>query len=90
LIVSADTFPAVATALLALFLNKSPAITGNIPNQNWFSALGCPDQMIDDQVEAVFISLVFHYQSMSYIMSLLYSTFYLSASVFFTCRQAKA
>ena len=48
------------TALLAFLLNQIAAVPGNISHQNGFSAFGGPDQMIEDQVDAVFISLIFH------------------------------
>ena len=40
--------------------NQIAAIPGNISDQNWFSAFGGPDQVIEDQMQAVFISLIFH------------------------------
>jgi hypothetical protein len=47
-------------ALFTFILYESTAIICYITNQNRLSALGCPDQMIDDQVYPVFISLIFH------------------------------
>jgi len=41
----------------------SLAVLGNGTPKHSFTALGIPDQVIDDQVDAVFISLILHVET---------------------------
>lgn len=43
-----------------LLFNEGTAVLRNGATQHGFPSLGTPDQMVDDQVDAVFISLIFH------------------------------
>ncbi len=46
---------------LSTFLfNEGTTVLRNGATQNGFASLGAPDQVVNDQVDAVFISLIFH------------------------------
>lgn len=50
----------------ALLLNKDLTFLGDGATQYRFAALGTPDQVVDDKVDAVFISLVIHVEIVAY------------------------
>jgi len=45
---------------LALFFKELATVGGNTVDQNRLAPLGTPDEVIDNQVNSVFISLIFH------------------------------
>ena len=44
----------------ALLLDKSAALGGDVATQDGFTSLRAPDEMVDDEVNAVFVSLIVH------------------------------
>jgi hypothetical protein len=48
------------TLLRTLLLNKGLAVFGDTAPKHSLTALGTPDQVVDDKVDAVFISLVIY------------------------------
>jgi hypothetical protein len=53
-------------AFSALLFDKCTTVLGNGATQHRLTALGTPDQVVDDKVDAVFISLVFHVDIVAY------------------------
>jgi hypothetical protein len=54
------------TLLGTFLLDEGLAVLGDSPTQHRFAALGTPDQVVDDKVDAVFISLIFHVDIVAY------------------------
>jgi hypothetical protein len=53
-------FQHVPALLSTLLLDEGLAVFGDTPPKYGFTALGTPDQVVDDKVDAVFISLIIH------------------------------
>ena len=49
-----------------LLLDEQATVLGNRAAKDRFAPLGTPDEMVDDKVDTVFISLVFHVDTVSY------------------------
>ena len=49
-----------------LLLDKGLAILCNSATKHGFAALGAPDQVVDDKVDAVFIPLIVHVEIIAY------------------------
>ena len=65
----------VPTTFLALLFNQLVTLIRNRVHQNGFSPLGCPHEMVHNQVYPVFVSLVaqsvvFHVDSIPYFDTL--------------------
>jgi hypothetical protein len=50
----------VPVLLGALGLNELAAVRGDVPNQDRLPPFGTPNEVVDNQVNAVFVSLLFH------------------------------
>jgi hypothetical protein len=61
--------PALFSTLL---LNKGLAVFGDTTTKHGFTALGTPDQVVDDKVDAVFISLIIHVDIAPYNNTIIY------------------
>jgi hypothetical protein len=56
-------------------LNKSLAVFGDSPTKDRFASLGAPDRVVDNKVDAVFISLIFHVAIGAYNDAIINSVF---------------
>jgi hypothetical protein len=59
-------------AFSALLFDKCTTVLRNGATQHRLTALGTPDQVVDDKVDAVFISLVFHVDIVAYNNTVIY------------------
>jgi hypothetical protein len=59
-------FHNLPAALSTLLLNECATVLGNRATKHGLAALGTPHQVVDDKVDAVFISLVFHVDIVAY------------------------
>jgi hypothetical protein len=56
-------FQDVPTFLAALVLDPLPAVLRHVAREDGLAALGTPDEMVDDEMDSVFIALIFHVDS---------------------------
>ena len=62
------------TLLSTLLLDEGLAILGDSATEHGFPSLGTPDQVVDDKVDAVFISLIIHVDIISHNNTIIYTT----------------
>jgi len=46
--------------LLTLLLNEPATLSGNRASENGLPPFGCPDKVVDDKVNTVFVALILH------------------------------
>src|SRR2546426_6689238 len=61
------------TLLSTLLLDEGLAVCGDTAPKHGFPALGTPDQVVDDKMDAVFISLVIHVDIVAYNNTYIYT-----------------
>ena len=59
----------VPPKLVALRLDQCPAVGRDLAREDGFAPLRTPDEVVDDEVDPVFVSLIFHVDSISAIDS---------------------
>src|SRR5439155_12018563 len=59
-------FQYLPALLGTLLLDEGLAVLGDTATKDGLAALGAPDQMVDDKVDAVVITLVFHVDIIAY------------------------